>query len=147
MASLNKVTLIGHTGKDVEMRYTADGRGVASVSLATSENWKDKKGEWQSATEWHNVTAWEHLAERMEHIKKGTLIFVEGKIKTNQYTDRDGVNRRQITIVASRILTLSPKEKREAGDVQKNPGNGQYGPGEFGDDDFIPEVEDDDVPL
>ena len=145
MASLNKVTLIGHTGKDVEIRYTADGRGVATVSLATSESWKDKKGEWQSATEWHTVVAWAPLAERVEHIRKGTLVYVEGKIKTNEYTDREGIRRRQITIAASRVLNLSPKEKREAANGQNNRSTEDFGPGDSMDD-FIPEF-DDDVPL
>jgi single-strand DNA-binding protein len=127
------------------MRYTADGRGVATVSLATSESWKDKKGEWQSATEWHTVVAWAPLAERVEHIRKGTLVYVEGKIKTNEYTDREGIRRRQITIAASRVLNLSPKEKREAGNGQKNRSTEDFGPGDSMDD-FIPEF-DDDVPL
>lgn len=140
MPSMNHVTLMGHTGKDVEMRYTADGKGVASFSLATSESWKDKSGNWQSVTEWHNIVVWDPLADRVKDLPKGAMVYVEGKIKTNEWTDHDGVKRRTINIVASRVFDLRPKDQKQNG----NGGAASYPPANT-DDDFVPE--EDDVPL
>jgi single-strand DNA-binding protein len=146
MPSVNKVVLIGHTGKDAELKYTASGQPVANLSMATSEGWKDKNDQWQNITEWHNITVWGDLAERIgSSVKKGALVYVEGKIKTNEYTDREGIKRRQINIVAARVYDLTPKEKQEGG-YQGSPQEKKSEP-PLGDDDFIPEVEEDDVPL
>jgi single-strand DNA-binding protein len=111
--------------------------------MATSESWKDKAGAWQSVTEWHTITAWGDLGERVGgSIKKGDLVYVEGKIKSNKYTGKDGVEKTQYGITANMVKDFTPKEKKEGGSqgTQQQPDN-------FGDNDFIPEVEDDDVPL
>ncbi|MGZ8257317.1 MAG: single-stranded DNA-binding protein, partial [Gallionella sp.] len=85
--SLNKVMLIGRLGKDPETRYMTNGEAVTNVSLATSETWKDKSGEKQEKTEWHNLVFYRRLAEIAgEYLKKGSMVYVEGKLQTRKYT-------------------------------------------------------------
>ena len=109
---INKVTLIGNLGRDPEIRHLESGSMVGKFSIATNESYKDKAGEWQTLTEWHEIVVWRGLAERAERdLKKGGLCFVEGKITHRKYTDKDG-NERYITeIVANNIKSL---EKRES---------------------------------
>ena len=103
---LNKVQLIGRMGKDPEIRYTQGSEAVANVSLATSESWKDKNGEKQEKTEWHNLVFYRRLAEVVgEHLKKGALIYVEGKITTEKY-QKDGEDRYVTKIVVSEMKML-----------------------------------------
>lgn len=114
--SLNKVMLIGRLGRDPELRRTTTGQPVARFSLATDEVWTDKNGERQRRTEWHNIVAWSRLAEICEqYLAKGKLVYVEGRLQTREYDDRDG-NRRRITeIVATDMRMLGAKgEEREA---------------------------------
>lgn len=98
---INKVILVGNLGGDPEIRYTAGGAAVASFSVATSEQWTDKQsGQKQERTEWHNCTAWGKTAEIIgEYAKKGRQVYVEGKLKTEKYTDRNGVERYATKIV------------------------------------------------
>ncbi len=108
---INKVTLVGHLGKDPEVRNLENGSNVASFSIATSENYKDKAGEWQSLTEWHNIVAWRYLATTAEkNLKKGSLVYIEGKITTRKWQDKDGNDRYNTDIVAQ---VLKPLDKRE----------------------------------
>lgn len=108
---INKVTLIGNLGADPEVRHLEGGATVARFSLATNENYQDKEGNWQTLTEWHNVVAWRSLAERVERsLKKGMLVYVEGKISYRKYTGQDGQERYATDIVANTIRIL---EKRE----------------------------------
>lgn len=107
---VNKVTLIGRLGGDPEVRRLENGAAVARFGLATNESYKDNMGNWQDRTEWHNVTAWRALAERAESsLKKGALVYVEGKLQTRKWTDGNNIDRRTTDIVASyfRILTSS----------------------------------------
>lgn len=110
MSGVNKVHLIGRTGKDPEVRYAGE-TPVATFTLATSEKYKDKSGQYQESTEWHNIVAWRGLAEVAEkYITKGKEIYVEGKIKTRSYDDKDG-NKRYITeIVADTIQLLGKRD-------------------------------------
>ncbi|GAB4171574.1 MAG: single-stranded DNA-binding protein [Geothermobacteraceae bacterium] len=95
--SVNKVILVGNLGKDPEVRYTAAGTAVATFPLATSERYKDKSGQQVEKTEWHNIVAWRSLAEICgKYLSKGRQVYIEGKIRTRSYTDRDG-NKRYIT--------------------------------------------------
>lgn len=111
---INKVNLIGNAGQDPEIRTLENGTQVARFSLATSDSYKDKNGEWQSQTEWHNVVVWRDLAERVQsQVKKGTLVFVEGKISYRKYTDKDGVEKNLTDIVASTVRVLEKKERTE----------------------------------
>ena len=110
---INKVTLIGNLGGDPEIRHPENGVPVGRFSLATNESYKDKEGNWQTLTEWHNVVVWRDAAERAERsLKKGMMVFVEGKISYRKYTDKDGVERNTTDIVANSFRLL---EKREGG--------------------------------
>lgn len=107
---INKIILIGNAGSDAETRTLENGAKVARVSLATKESWKDKGGEWQSETQWHNLTMWRDLADRSESIKKGSLVYAEGKVTYRKYTDKDGIERNQTDIVVSSFRVLDKKE-------------------------------------
>ncbi len=110
---INKVTLIGNLGGDPEIRHLEGGNSVGRFSLATNENYKDKEGNWQTRTEWHNVVVWREDADRAEkNLKKGMMVFVEGKISYRKYTDKEGVERNTTDIVANTFRLL---EKREGG--------------------------------
>ncbi len=106
--SLNKVMLIGNLGKDPELRYTTSGVAVATFSLATSESWKDQDGNAQEKTEWHNIVAWRKLAEICgEWLKKGKKVYIEGRIQTRNYDDKNTGQKRYITeIVADNLIML-----------------------------------------
>ena len=125
MASLNKVMLIGNLGKDPEVRYTTSGTAVASFSLATSERFKNRSGEWEDKTEWHNVTLWGRLAEIAgEYLAKGRTVFIEGRLQTRKWQDRDGRDRYTTEVVADKMQMLGGK-----GD-----GGGRQGSGKSSDD-------------
>ena len=108
---VNKVILIGNLGKDPEVRTLENGAMYAKFSLATNESYKDKNGEWHNITEWHNIIMWRALAERAEkQLKKGSQIYVEGKLTSRSYQDKDG-NTKYITEV--RVNTFRSLDKRE----------------------------------
>ncbi|MDO9567744.1 MAG: single-stranded DNA-binding protein [Candidatus Desulfaltia sp.] len=117
MSGLNKVMLIGRLGSDPELRYTPDGTAVASFSIATSEEWKDKNtGEKKERTEWHRVVAWRKLGEICgEYLAKGKQIYVEGRIQTRSWEDKDGNKRHTTEIIASDIQFLGAKDSSNAG--------------------------------
>lgn len=147
MASVNKAILIGRVGKDPELRYTAEGTPVATFSVATSESWKDKSGTKHEKTEWHNIQCWRKLAEIVgEYIKKGRMVYVEGKIQSHEYEGKDGVKRRQFTIVANNITMLPSGDKKpDSGTDNAETGfkREENKKAEADDDGFIPEYEDD----
>ena len=97
---INKVMLIGNLGKDAEIKTIENGMKLANLSVATSENYKDKAGQWQEKTEWHNVTCWGQLADKAESLSKGTTIYLEGKLATRKY-DKDGETRYKTGILAN----------------------------------------------
>jgi len=108
--SVNKAILIGHLGKDPEVRYMPSGEAVANVTLATSETWKDKNGEKQEKTEWHNIVFFKRLAEIAgEYLKKGSQIYVEGRITTEKWQDKEGKDRYTTKIVANEMKMLDRK--------------------------------------
>jgi single-strand DNA-binding protein len=116
---VNKVTLIGRLGQDPEIRHLENGAVVARFSLATNEYYKDKEGNPQETTEWHNVVIWREQAERAEKtLKKGMLCYVEGKISYRKYTGQDGVERNITDIVANYFRAL---ERREGGTDNRFP--------------------------
>ena len=107
MGSVNKVLLVGHLGRDSELRYTAGGTAVATLSLATSERFKDKQGQQQEKTEWHRVVVWGKQAESLqEYLTKGKQIYVEGKLETRSWDDKDGNKKYTTEIRADRITLL-----------------------------------------
>jgi single-strand DNA-binding protein len=122
MASVNKVILIGNLGRDPEVRYTPSGSAVCNVSLATTRNWKNKdSGERQEETEWHRVVFFDRLAEIAgEYLKKGRPVYVEGRLKTRKWTDKDGVEKYTTEIFATEMQLLGGREGAGGGDDSYN---------------------------
>jgi single-strand DNA-binding protein len=116
MAGINKVILIGRLGSDPEVRYTPSGVAVANFSIATSEEWKDKdSGEKRERTEWHRIVAWRRLGEICgEYLSKGKQIYVEGRLQTRDWEDRDGNKRYTTEIVASDVQFLGTRDSSES---------------------------------
>ena len=109
MKSVNKVILVGNLGKDPEVKYTPQGTPIAKFSLATNERFKDKDGNWQDRTEWHNIVLWQRLAEIAgEYLKKGHKVYIEGRIRTDSWDDKQtGQKKYMTTIVGNDIVLLS----------------------------------------
>jgi single-strand DNA-binding protein len=112
MASVNKVILVGNCGRDPETRYTASGTAICNVSVATSSRRKDKStGETTEDTQWHRVTFYDRLAEIAgEYLKKGRSVYIEGRLKYGKYTDKDGIERNTVDIVANEMQLLGGRE-------------------------------------
>jgi len=118
MASVNKVILIGNLGRDPETRYTTGGDAITNLNLATSEQWKDKSGEKQERTEWHRVVLFGRQAEIAgEYLKKGRSVYIEGRLQTRKYTDKDGVEKYSTEIVGDRMQLLGSREGAGGGDA------------------------------
>src|SRR5258705_5223704 len=116
MASVNKVILIGNLGRDPETRYTTGGDAVTNLNIATSEQWKDKSGEKQERTEWHRVVLFGRQAEIAgEYLKKGRSVYIEGRLQTRKYTDKDGVEKYSTEIVADRMQLIGGARDAGAG--------------------------------
>ena len=114
MASINKAILIGNLGRDPEVRYTPSGTAVANFSLATSENWTNKDGEKQSRTEWHRIEAWGRLGETCgEYLSKGSQVYIEGSIRTDEWEDQEGNKRQTTKIRAWRMQMLGSRTQAE----------------------------------
>jgi len=110
MASVNKVIIIGNLGKDPETRYMQNGDAVTTITLATTDNWKDKNGERQEKTEWHRVIFYRKLAEIAgEYLKKGRPVYVEGRLETRKWTDKQNIERYTTQIVADSMKMLGGK--------------------------------------
>jgi single-strand DNA-binding protein len=124
MASVNKVILIGNLGRDPETRYSPDGAAVTNVTIATSDRWKDKaSGEMREATEWHRVVFFGRLAEIAgEYLKKGRPVYVEGKLRTRKWTDKDGNERYTTEIVADVMQMLGSREGAGGADFDEASG-------------------------
>ncbi len=116
--SVNKVILVGHLGKDPELKYTPSGTAVASFSIATSERFKDKEGNWQDRTEWHNIVFWQRLAEIAgEYLKKGRLVYIEGRLQTRSWDDKNtGEKKYRTEIVGSELVLLGGGSREGSGD-------------------------------
>lgn len=120
MSSLNKAMIIGNLGKDPELKYMSNGKAVASFSVATSQKWKDNDGNQQEKTEWHNVTAFEKLAEVIgEYVKKGSKVYIEGRLQTDQW-EKDGVKHYSTKIIASQMVMLGGKGEKNETEPQPN---------------------------
>lgn len=151
---VNKVTLIGHLGRDPEVRTLENGTKVGSFSLATTESYKDKNDTWQNLTEWHNIVVWRGLAERAERdLKKGSLAYVEGKITHRKYQDKEGQERTSTEIVASTVNSLERREKQNTGipgsfpTAEDDPFNRTLAPSSQGMTNSTPSVDEDDLPF
>ena len=118
--SLNKVILIGRLGRDPETRYMPNGDAVCNFSVATDESWKDQSGKRQTRTEWHAITMYRKLAEIAgQYLKKGSQVYLEGKIQSRKYTGKDGIERTAYEIVCSEMKMLGGKA--EGVEEQRNP--------------------------
>lgn len=131
MPGLNKVMLIGNLGQDPAMRWMESGQAMCTLSVATSERYKDKSGQPVERTEWHRVVLWRELAEIAErHLTKGQKVYIEGRLRTRSWQDADGREHRSTEVVADRMEMLSPKASREIpapGDADP-PDTGPKGP-------------------
>jgi single-strand DNA-binding protein len=113
--SVNKVILVGRLGRDPETRFTASGQQVCNFTLATDETFKDRAGERQKRTEWHRIVIWGRLAEiAQQYLKRGTLVYLEGRLQTRQWDDRSGNKRSTTEIVANTMRMLSPRGEQPA---------------------------------
>ena len=142
MASVNKVILIGNVGRDPETRYMPSGDAVTNLSLATTEKYKDKTtGESKEATEWHRVAFFGRLAEIAgEYLKKGSMCYVEGSLRTRKFTDANGIEKYSTEIVANTMKMLGGKPSESGGGAGGQPRNSGAGTGGF-------ESMDDDIPF
>jgi single-strand DNA-binding protein len=142
MPSLNKIQLIGHLGRDAELRHTSSGQAVSNFSVATTEKWKDKDGQLQEKTEWHRVNWWGKGAEAVsQYLLKGGLAYVEGRIETRTWTDKDGQERKSVEVVAHTVKVLSKRQAAEPAPDQHWADKGGFERPETKDD------EDDRVPF
>lgn len=134
---INKAIIVGALGRDPETRYAPDGGAVTNISVATSERWKDKSGESKEATEWHRVVFFGKLAEIAgEYLAKGSQVYIEGKIKTREWTDKDGAKKYSTEIIAGEMKMLGGKKEKaeQPSKPEKAPSKEQ----DFGDDSDIP---------
>jgi single-strand DNA-binding protein len=114
MASVNKAIILGNLGADPELRYTPSGQAVTSLRVATTDRFKDKSGEQQSRTEWHNIVCWGRLAEiARDYLKKGSPVFIEGRIQYRSYDDKEGIKRYRTDIVAIGMQLLGSRTAAE----------------------------------
>lgn len=124
MASVNKVILVGNLGKDPETRYLPNGDAVTNITVATSESWKDKNGDKKESTEWHRVSMFKKLAEiAAEYLKKGSSVYIEGRIQTRKWQDKEGQDRYSTEIVADRMQMLG-KPQGNSPEREEKPGKG-----------------------
>ncbi|MBW2176788.1 MAG: single-stranded DNA-binding protein [Deltaproteobacteria bacterium] len=131
MAGINKAILIGNLGRDPEVRYTPDGTAVANFSIATSDQWKDKNtGEKREKTEWHRIVAFRRLGEVCgEYLSKGRQVYIEGRIQTRDWEDKDGVKRYTTEIVADKMQMLGSRDDFGGGGSRGQGGGGSSGQG------------------
>jgi single-strand DNA-binding protein len=133
MASVNKVILIGNLGRDPELRYTQGGSAVANFTLATNERWRDKDGNNQERTEWHRIVVWGRTAENCaQYLQKGRPVYIEGRLQTREWEDKDGGKRNTTEINALNVQFLGGRGGSEGGG--DDPGHGGSGEAPPGDD-------------
>jgi single-strand DNA-binding protein len=146
MSNVNKVILIGRLGADPEVRYTTEGSSVASFRIATTETWKDKSGNKQERTEWHSIVAWRRLGEIAgEYLKKGSLVYIEGRIRSREYDAKDGTKRKVFEIEATDMKLLP--SSGSGGSSFRDERRPSAAPQGRTEPDFIPEVEEDDIKM
>jgi single-strand DNA-binding protein len=153
MGSVNKVILVGNLGRDAELRYTPGGAAVATLNMATTEVWNDKAGQKQEKTEWHRVILWGKSAESLnEYLTKGKQIYVEGRLQTRQWDDKDGNKRYTTEIRGDRIVLLgggSGGGGRSGGGMSRSTGSDEMGgsQGAGPSPDVSEPLTDDDIPF
>jgi len=149
--SVNKVILLGNVGKDPEVKFLPSGSAVANFSLATSERFKDKGGEWQDRTEWHNLTAYQRLAEIIrDYVKKGSKLYVEGRIQTRSWDDQaSGQKKYRTEIIVNEMVLLSGRGEGEAGGSYSHSNTSSFDqrPSTPGEELASTEITDEDIPF
>jgi single-strand DNA-binding protein len=150
--SVNKVILVGNLGRDPETRYTGAGQAVCNFTLATNETYKDRNGERQKRTEWHKIVAWQKKAEfAQQYLKKGSLIYLEGSIRSREWTDKEGQKRTTVEIIASEFRFIGSKsDSTSVGPRSTAAPAGDFdhdAPAPPTDDQAGPEVTDEDIPF
>jgi single-strand DNA-binding protein len=141
MASVNKVILIGNLGADPELRYTPSGAAVANFNMATTEKWKDKEGQLQEKTEWHRIILWARQAEiAKEYLRKGSSVYIEGRLQNRNYEDKDGIKRYVTEIIGQRMQLLGGRGGGAPSESSGGPSEPPPPPGNL-------ENEDDDLPF
>ena len=147
MGSVNKVILVGNLGRDAELRYTPGGAAVATLNLATTEVWNDKGGQRQEKTEWHRIVLWGKQAESLqEYLTKGKQIYVEGRLQTRQWDDKDGNKRYTTEIKADRVTLLGGGGGGRGASMDRGGGAGaSHGGGH--DEPPMEPITDDDIPF
>ena len=127
MASVNRVILVGNLGRDPELRYTAGGQPVASFSVATNERWNDREGKTQERTEWHRIVVWGKQGENCaNYLQKGRTVYIEGRLQTREWEDKEGQKRQTTEVVAQSVQFL---DRREGGPRGSGGAGGSSGPG------------------
>ena len=146
---MNKAILVGNLGRDAELRYTPGGAAVATLNLATTEVWNDKGGQRQEKTEWHRIVLWGKQAESLqEYLTKGKQIYVEGRLQTRQWDDKDGNKKYTTEIKADRITLLGGGGGGRSGGVDRAERGGGAHPGGGGaDEPPVEPITDDDIPF
>lgn len=156
MGSVNKVILVGNLGADPELKYTPSNRPVCRLSVATNEVWKDKSGQKQEKTEWHRVNVWGEQAENCsKFLAKGRMVYIEGRLQTRSWDDKEGKKHYSTEVVADRVVFLGGGSEGGAGAGGARRGGGKSGWGEEpppssgpgGDDNGPPPAGDDDIPF
>ena len=151
--SVNKVILVGRLGRDPETRYTGGGQAVANFSVATDETYRDKAGERQKRTEWHKIVVWGKQAEiAQQYLKKGSLVFIEGRIQSREWQDKEGQKRTSFEIVANNFRMLGGRGDGAPGGSfgggSRSEEHDQAAPAEdFGGGASSPEISDEDIPF
>lgn len=137
--TVNKVFIIGRLGADPDLRYTPNGNAVATLSVATNEVWKDRDGNMQERTEWHRVVLWGRQAEvANEYLKKGSRVFIEGRLQTRNWEDKDGIKRYTTEIISQNIQFLDTRSDTDAGMPPIPPISDDDLPEPIQDDDDLP---------
>lgn len=145
--SYNKVTLLGNLGRDPEVRTTAQGSTVCTLNMATTENYKDKTGNWQEITDWHKVVLWDYMAETAQkYLKKGSKVMIEGKLRTRSYEDQSGTTKYVTEVVGSQVILVEPSTNSAGGNT---PSHGSEAPTNYSNYESKEENDefDDDVPF
>lgn len=146
--SVNKVILVGNVGKDPEVKMLPSGMAVANFTLATNERFKDKSGEFQERTEWHSLTAYQRLAEIIrDYVKKGSKLYVEGRIQTRSWDDKDNQKHYKPEIIVNDVVLLSGRGEGESGGYSKPGAYDQRQPAHTDDIVQSTEITDDDIPF
>jgi len=152
MGSVNKVILVGNLGADPELKYTPSNRPVCNLNVATNEVWKDKSGQKQERVEWHRVNVWGDQAEHCsKYLSKGRQVYIEGKLQTRKWQDKEGKNRYSTEVVAERVVFLGGGDSEAMGRDSQKPSERRQSSGKHREERYNPDPDprngDDDVPF